>query len=324
MSDAKSEKSHKIVSLFPDVYLIPGATNVGVISKQNEEESGITDLFLIDSGASELDTDYILDSIKNHFTNQPYKIRVIINTHGHPDHVGGNAAFQRALSCPVWIPERERGWLENPEINSTILCSGYPIKELRTLFFMQEKSIAHKLLNDGDEYIFKDGTKLLFLDLPGHSYQEMGIFYCAKDGTKIGFTGDAIFTEKQMGKYWIPFMHNPNQFMASLDKLCKIENLSMCIPSHGKPITDNLEETAELNKLAIISTKTCIMDTVRKNKKTFEQILKEVTDYHEIKMSVSQYYLIGSTIKSYLSVLHDEGKIAFEMIDNVLYYYIKT
>ena len=49
--------------------------------------------------------------------------------------------------------------------------------------------------------------------------------------------------------------------MDSLDKLCAIENVDWCIPSHGDFLKRNINEAAELNKIAIISTRTCILDS---------------------------------------------------------------
>jgi len=34
-------------------------------------------------------------------------LQLVINTHGHSDHMGGNALLARNYGCPVAVPERE-------------------------------------------------------------------------------------------------------------------------------------------------------------------------------------------------------------------------
>ena len=54
--------------------------------------------------------------------------------------------------------------------------------------------------------------------------------------------------------------------------------------------------------------------------KTTEQILKAVADRNGIRLGLSQYVLIGCTLRSYLSSLSDEGKIKYEISDNMMYW----
>ena len=50
----------------------------------------------------------------------------------------------------------------------------------------------------------------------------------------------------------------------------------------------------------------------------FEQILKKIFDDYGMTMNFEQYVLVGSTVRSYLSWLHDTGRLAAEFIDNRL------
>ena len=53
---------------------------------------------------------------------------------------------------------------------------------------------------------------------------------------------------------------------------------------------------------------------------TFEDILKNVFDNYALVMNATQYVLISSTIKSYLSYLKDQSKLTYEFIDNKMYW----
>jgi hypothetical protein len=109
--------------------------------------------------------------------------------------------------------------------------------------------------------------------------------------------------------------------MESLDKLCAIENVEWCIPSHGDFLKRNINEAAELNKIAIISTRTCILDSLKTKKRlTAEEIVKYVADINDMQLSFSQYALVYSTVKSYIAVMHDAREIKMEVSDNKLYF----
>ena len=45
-------------------------------------------------------------------------------------------------------------------------------------------------------------------------------------------------------------------------------------------------------------------------------ILENIFDQYQLKMDLNQYVLVGSTIKSYLSYLHEENKLKFEFNKN--------
>lgn len=50
----------------------------------------------------------------------------------------------------------------------------------------------------------------------------------------------------------------------------------------------------------------------------FERILQELFNGYGLDMNFEQYVLVGSTVRSYLSWLKDNGKIAVEFQDNKL------
>ena len=52
-----SDISTKIVELLSGAFVIPGATNVGVLIKTEENTNSV---YLIDSGTTEIDAEYIL------------------------------------------------------------------------------------------------------------------------------------------------------------------------------------------------------------------------------------------------------------------------
>lgn len=311
----------KMVELLSGVYVIPGATNVGVIT---DDKNGIKEVYLIDTGCTELDGDYILETLTEYFKQieSQYKIKAIINTHGHADHIGANRAIVEATGCEIWMPEKEITCAINPLFQTAMMWGAYPPHELRTVFFNAGEMNVDKTFTHGFNISLSNGSTVIALDLGGHSFQNVGILYDNAKNKDILFSGDALFTRDQLTNHWVPFMVNPNKFLESLDFLVDYKDLEWIIPSHGDFIQRNLTETIELNKLAVLSNKKMLLSILKNGQLTTEQIVQEVAKIEEIKLSLAQYGLISSTIKSYLSIMHDSGEIKMKIEDNVLYWYL--
>lgn len=314
----------RIIELSSGVYVIPGTTNVGVVTNENLSSNGSTvDVYLIDSGSTEIDGEYVLDVLKAFFEQQgqTFNVKALITTHGHPDHCGAHNFLKEESGCQLWASKHEQGAMETPIIQGTVLWGGYPPHEMRTLFFMPSPTYVDHIINADEIIELSGGRKLSFMELNGHSYQTFCAIISDKNDKKVIFPGDNIFPRNEIINHWIPLILNPVQYMESLDKLCAIEKVEWCIPSHGDFLKRNINEAAELNKIAIISTRTCILDSLKTKKRmTVEDIVKYVADKNDMQLTFSQYVLVYSTVKSYIAVMHDAREIKMEVSDNKLYF----
>ena len=310
----------RIIELSSGVYVIPATTNVGVIT--TETDSGI-EVYLVDSGCTEIDGEYVLDVLKAFFEQlgQSFTLKVIITTHGHADHCGAHNFLRQESGCQIWAAKEEEGAMNTPIIQGTVLWGGYPPHELRTLFFMPSSTPVDRFISPDDVIELSEGRTISFMELKGHSYKTLGVIVTGKNQNKVLFPGDNIFPRNEIINHWIPLILNPVEYMDSLDQLCVIPKVEWCIPSHGDFLKRNINEAAELNKIAIISTRTCILDSLKTKKRlTAEEIVKYVADKNEMQLSLSQYELVSSTIRSYIAVMHDAREIKMEVIDNKLYF----
>ena len=307
--------SSTITQLIPGVYVIPGVTNVGVITDFKKSE-----IYLIDTGRTEEQGEQMFATLQKNFPE--YKVKAIINTHAHADHTGADALIQKKTGCEIYLSAAERGILENPFLQSSVLWGGFSPKELHNSLYMPAFVEHTKLIDfsktkkitapDGSSY------KMSFMELPGHYFGDTGVLITAGDGKKILFAGDAISNRAELGKYWIQFMIQPDKFIQTLQKICAIKNLVWCIPSHGKFIKDDLAETAELCTIAIYSTRQSILNALKKGPLSTEKLIQEVARQHNISMGLGQYNLVSATIRSHLSALREKKMIKMKVCENVV------
>jgi glyoxylase-like metal-dependent hydrolase (beta-lactamase superfamily II) len=103
------------------------------------------------------------------------KIELILNTHGHFDHVGGNAALKAATGARILISEADAQMLTVP----------FPPTDQEFPF---EPSTADGFLSDG-QVVELGGLRLSVMHTPGHTPGSVCLYSAAE---AIVFTGDTL------------------------------------------------------------------------------------------------------------------------------------
>ncbi len=256
---------------------------------------------LVDSGLDKDAAKKIYKVIQEHNWN----ISFIINTHSHADHIGGNAFFQEKTHCPIYCVGADKMFIEFPELEASYLFGGFPNKDLRNKFFYSAKSNVSELTQE----MIPKGLKIIRLD--GHSFSQIGI----KTDDNVWFLADAITGERIIEKYHVIFLADVRKSFESLKKIKSLTG-SLFIPSHGDVLKDvtnlaqiNIDKMNEIIHLLLL---------ICKEATSSETVIKLIFDHFGLSMSFAQNVLVGSTIKSYLSYLYDEGKLEVIFIDNIL------
>jgi hydroxyacylglutathione hydrolase len=146
------------------------------------------------------------------------EVKYIVNTHGHPDHTGGNGLLKEATGAPILIHE-----LDAPKLTDSS-------QNLSLLFGLHVTSPpADQTLKEGD--IVQAGkVQLKVLHTPGHSKGSISLL-----GDNEVFTGDTLFAGS-IGRYDFPDA-SFKDIMESLKRLATLPDHLKVYPGHGPTST---------------------------------------------------------------------------------------
>ena len=258
-----------------------------------------TDICLIDSGSDKSAAKKVL----NVLDENNWQLKMIINTHSHADHIGGNGYLQERTGCRIYCAGADLSFVKNPILEPSFLYGGYPFENLRNKFLMAGESKAEPL----EESVLPKGLETIQLD--GHTFSMSAI----KTDDDIWFLADSLTDEGIIAKYHIFYLVDVKRYLDSLDTIMQLKG-RLFIPSHAEPV-ETVEDMVKVNREKINEVAKFLLDFCSEAK-AFDDILKGVFDNYDLKMNSNQYVLVGSTIKSYLSYLHDLKKLKITFEEN--------
>ena len=251
-----------------------------------------TDIYLIDSGNDREAGKKVLKIINQN----RWKIKGIINTHSNADHIGGNSYLQEQTGCLIFTGGIEAAFTRFPVLEPSFLYGGFPCKELRGQFLMAKES------NVSDFSSPQLPKELELLPLPGHFFDMIGIR--TPDNTL--FIADCVSSPQILEKYGVTFIYDVAQYLTTLNKLEQLQ-ADIFVPSHATP-TNNIHTLTAINRSKVYEIQTKIAE-ICNTPQTIDTIIQSIFNIYNLTMTIEQYVLVGSTIRSYLSWMKDENII---------------
>lgn len=286
---------YELIQITENSYYIQSPAKIGLV-KLNEEE-----VCLIDSG-NDKDAGR---KVRKILDANGWKLKAIYNTHSNADHIGGNKYLQGQTGCKVYAPGIECDFTKHPILEPSFLYGGYPCKDLRHKFLLAQESCAEELTEEK----LPEGFEMI--RLPGHFFNMVG-FRTPED---VIYLADCLSSRETLDKYRIGFIYDIGAYLDTLE-MVKTLKARMFVPAHAEAGED-VSGLAQYNIDRVRETGEKILDICREPL-CFERILQQVFTDYELTMNFEQYVLIGSTVRSYLSWLKDEGRVSAAFEDNML------
>ncbi len=276
-------------------YYIQSPSKMGLV-KLND-----TDVCLVDSGNDKdagRKVRQLLDANGWHLT-------AIYNTHSNADHIGGNRYLQGQTKCKIYAQGIECDITRHPVLEPAFLYGGFPPKDLRHKFLMAQESDAQELTGA----MLPEGFELL--QLPGHFFHMVGF----RSPDDVVYLADCLSSRETLDKYQIGFLYD---VAAYLDTLEKVKNMQAAafVPAHAE-VTEDIAPLAQYNIDKVLEIADHMVDLCAEPA-IFEELLKKLFDDYGLTLTFEQYVLVGSTVKSYLAWLKDNGRLTVLFEDNRL------
>ncbi|MEO9474290.1 MAG: MBL fold metallo-hydrolase [Cyclobacteriaceae bacterium] len=166
------------------------------------------------------------DEIIGFIESENLKVKFILNTHCHIDHVLGNYYLKDHFGCELWIPENE---VANYEAVSAY-SPQWGIQQYT-------KGEPDRLIKEGETIEIR-GITLRVLEAPGHSPGHQ-VFYSKTDSILIG--GDVLF-KQSIGRTDLPGGDHQQLLQNIREKLYTLPDETTVFPGHGPETTIGFEK----------------------------------------------------------------------------------
>ena len=155
------------------------------------------------------------------------RIKYVLNTHGHFDHIGANEQIVQATGAILAAHRLEAPMLTDPARNLGAMLGQ-----------LAPGPAASLLLEEGDTV--EIGTlRLRVLHTPGHTPGGLALYEATK---KAVFTGDTLFN-MGIGRTDLPGGDQALLLRSVADKLFTLPEEIKAYPGHGQPTTIGYEKT---------------------------------------------------------------------------------
>jgi len=189
------------------------AVNTFVVWDEETKETAI-----IDPGTSGLAEEELLDDF---ISKNDLKIKYLINTHCHIDHILGCNFVKEKYNPQFLVPEKDVPLFQNAQVQTSAFGVEFKEPPKPDGFITEEEELQ------------LGKTKIKFLFTPGHTPGEYCIYF---EEEKICITGDVLFREG-IGRTDL-WGGDYNRLISSIEtKLFTLPGDVTIYPGHGQPST---------------------------------------------------------------------------------------
>lgn len=235
------------------------------------------------------------------------RLRYVIATHGHADHMGANSKFRKACGSIILADVRTVPRCLDYELQFNMFYGAFPDiyfpseNERQAFFALLAEPGPVDFQIKGDETRVDLGDKTLHIfESPGHTLGHIAVY---EPSTGCLFTGDSVAWRGPFNEP--PYYEDKLAYQKTLEKLIGLD-ANILIPAHfpirrGKEVKEFLEESRGVVDLIDVAVLNCL------NKRKRPQTLKEITQY--VCDHLKKEFMIQGlfTVNTHLNCLVNEG-----------------
>lgn len=268
-----------------NTYYYKAYTNVGVYYAGNNE------VVLIDA----CDHKRMVRGLDRILCEKGWKVKTIISTHCHVDHICGNRFFSDKYGCEILCTKTEQGFIRKPDLEPNFYYSGIDTEKSKNPFFLVEPSEPH-IINENN---MPEGFEIV--PLPGHAFEMIGV----RTPDDVLFLADAVLSEKTVDEYKLPFFYNVNDSIETLGKICEMR-AEYFVPSHSE-ITKDIAPLCRHNIKAMKKIKELVYEICEG--KGFDDMFCALMERMELSIKTEKYPMYSLMLRNYLQSLVEDDRI---------------
>ena len=167
-----------------------------------------------------------IDGIVAILEKHALRVKEIVITHAHIDHIGGAAKLKVATGAPVRMNSNDQELYDQLDVQASWLGMEPPAR-----------TAIDEAARDGD-VLMLGPAEFRVLHTPGHTQGSISLWI---PGEKILIAGDTLFRDS-IGRTDLPG-GNPRQILSSIeDKLLQLPEETVVVPGHGANTTIGREK----------------------------------------------------------------------------------
>lgn len=166
-----------------------------------------------------------IESILEVLRRHGLKVKSIVITHAHIDHIGGAAKLKAATGAPVWMNENDQALYDRLDVQASWLGMRTP-----------ERAEIDHAAKEGDSLVLASAeaeTRFHVLHTPGHTQGSLCLFIPSEN--KL-VAGDTLFRES-IGRTDLPGGDHRKILSSIGVKLFSLPEETVVIPGHGPNTT---------------------------------------------------------------------------------------
>jgi glyoxylase-like metal-dependent hydrolase (beta-lactamase superfamily II) len=167
-----------------------------------------------------------IDDILNILHKHSLRVKAIVITHAHIDHIGGAARLKAATGAPVYMNAKDQELYDNLDIQSSWL--GMP---------RMDRTDIDSAVKEGDR-ISVGATDFHILHTPGHTQGSVSVWIPTEN--KL-VAGDTLFRDS-IGRTDLPGGDSRQMLRSIHTKLMTLPETAVVIPGHGSNTTIGREK----------------------------------------------------------------------------------